>query len=85
MAALGELALIERSENLRIQAIKLLNNTDAYEMPSMISANVAETLKLFDDLGAMLKNGTAATYTCLVSRLYDRSPNVRYHVPFSVV
>lgn len=65
-AVLGELALIERVENRRLEAIKFLNDTDAYEMATTISANAADIMKFFDDLGTLFRNGTLATYTCMV-------------------
>lgn len=66
-AVLGELTMLERIENVRIQAIKLLNDTDAYEMPAKISDNVVDTMKFFDDLGPLFWDGTLATYMCPVS------------------
>lgn len=70
---LGELALIERIENVRIQAIKLLNATDAYDMVTTISDNVADILKFFGDLGPLFRNGTLATYMCKVSNVLTLS------------
>ncbi|KAH7678259.1 hypothetical protein AAVH_41842, partial [Aphelenchoides avenae] len=60
----GEVALMEQIEDRRVKTIKLLNDTDAYEMATAISANVADTLKFFDDLGTLFRNGTLATYRC---------------------
>lgn len=59
--------MVEQVGNRRVQAIKLLKETDAYEMASMISANVADILKFLDDLGTLFRNGTLATYICPVS------------------
>lgn len=63
---IDELALIERIENIRIQGIQFLNDTDAYEMARRVSANVADDMKFFDGLGSLFRNGTLATYTCMV-------------------
>ncbi|KAH7717104.1 hypothetical protein AAVH_15466 [Aphelenchoides avenae] len=58
----GEASLVEQVEKLRTQTIKLFNNTDVYEMATTMSGNVADTLKLFDTLGTLFRNGTLATY-----------------------
>lgn len=72
-AVLGELALVELVDNRTVQAIKLLNDTDAYEMASTMSANVEDTLNFYDTLGTLFRNGTLATYMCPVSSAASHS------------
>ncbi|KAH7717112.1 hypothetical protein AAVH_15474 [Aphelenchoides avenae] len=60
-------SLIDQIDDHRIKAIKLLNDTDAYHMATTIADRVADTLKFFDDLGPFFRNGTLATYMCMVS------------------
>lgn len=62
-------------KNLRTQAIKLLSDTNAYEMATMIVDNVENTLKFYDDLGPLVKNGTVETHLCTVSVLADHITN----------
>lgn len=66
-AVVGELSLVEQIENHRVQAVELLNDTDAYDMATMLSANVAGIMKFFGDIGTLFRNGTLATYICPVS------------------
>lgn len=80
------LSLIERIENLRTQAFKLLSGADAYDMATTIRDRVADTLKFFDDLGPLFRNGTLATYMCMVS-VVARQPHaviLRLHTPFQL-
>ncbi|KAH7710720.1 hypothetical protein AAVH_21981 [Aphelenchoides avenae] len=62
----GETSLIDRIEEIRTQAIELLNEADGYKMATMVSDNAADTLKFFGDLGPLFRNGTLATYMCRV-------------------
>ncbi|KAH7710629.1 hypothetical protein AAVH_22085 [Aphelenchoides avenae] len=62
-------SITDQIEKHRVQAIKLLNDTDAYEMATMIADSVEDTLKFFDVLGPFFRNGTLATYMCMLAHV----------------